>query len=155
MKLYNALIKKNKEGKIEDVVLLKEGFSGAAFLFSSFWFLYHKMWKEFLVLLAISLIFPILGSYSFLSGFDQVMLEIALLLIVALNANFWLAEDLKKRGYEFVGLIFGTDQVNAKVHFMKSLEGELETIEFGDAIINPKLHRKMMKLKRCEPYFNS
>jgi len=155
MKLYNALIQKNKEGKIEDVVLLKEGFSCAAFLFSSFWFLYHKMWKEFFALLATSIFLASLPKFVSLSGFDKVMLEIALLLIVALNANFWLTQNLKKRGYEFVGLIFGTDQVNAKVSFMKSLEGELETLEFGDAIINPKLHRKMMKLKRCEPYFNS
>lgn len=153
MKLYNALIKKNKEGKIEDIILLKEGFSCAAFIFSSFWFLYNKMWKESLVLMATSIFFTVFCASGSLSGFDETMLEISLLLIIALNANFWLAEDLKKRGYEFVGLVFGSDRVNAKMRFIKSLEGELDDIEFDDAIMNPKLHRKMMKLKKQEPYF--
>lgn len=124
MKIYSALIKKNHEGKIEDIALLKEGFSMTAFLFSAFWFLYHKMRKEFLVLLLANFVFAFAGKLNFLSGFDEFCLQIAFFFIVALNANYWLVDDLKKRGYEFVGVVFGSDAANAKMRFVENLKAE-------------------------------
>jgi hypothetical protein len=131
MKLYNALIKKNQEGKIEDIILLKEGFSMMAFLFSAFWFLYHKMRKESFILFAASFVFASAGKMNFLSGFDGFFLQMSFFFIVALNANYWLVDDLKKRGYEFVGLVFGTDAANAKMRFVASLKDDnlLDRIE--------------------------
>lgn len=145
MKIYNALIKKSREGKIEDVVVLKEGFSFPAFFFSGLWFLYHRMWHEFFVLLLIILLFG--SSNSLLSGFDKGFLQFAFFLIIALNANYWRCEHLKKNGYEFVGLVFGTDLDNAKLRFVSKYEVD-ENPEFADSILNPKLHRKMMKLQK-------
>ncbi len=124
MKLYNALIKKNFEGKIEDIILFKEGFSWMAFLFSAFWFLYHKMRKEFFVMLAANFVFAFAGKLNFLSGFDGVCLQIAFFFVVALNANYWLVDDLKKRGYEFVGLVFGNDLAEARKNFVVGLKDE-------------------------------
>ncbi|NBV06229.1 MAG: DUF2628 domain-containing protein [Proteobacteria bacterium] len=124
MKLYNALIKKNQEGKIAEVVLLKEGFSIWAFLFSAFWFLYHKMRKEFLVLLLVNFVFVFTKKLNFLSGFDNFFLEMAFFFIIALNANYWLVDAMKKRGYEFVGLVFGSDAANAKMRFVENLKSE-------------------------------
>jgi hypothetical protein len=134
MKLYNALIKKNFAGKIEDIVLFKEGFSMMAFLFSAFWFLYHKMRKEFLIMLVANFVFAFAGKYNFLSGFDEVCLQIAFFLVVALNSNYWLVDDLKKRGYEFVGLVFGSDAADARMRFVKNLEDEklLESVELAN-----------------------
>ena len=34
MKIYNVFIKEDKSGKIEDVVVLKDGFSLVAFIFT-------------------------------------------------------------------------------------------------------------------------
>ena len=124
MKLYNALIKKNQEGKIEDIALLKEGFSLTAFLFSALWFLYHKMRKEFLVLLLANIVFLYAGKLNFLSGFDKFCLEIAFFFVVAFNANYWLVDDMKKRGYEFVGLVFGSDAADAKLRFVENLQAD-------------------------------
>ncbi len=131
MKLYNALIKKNQTGKIEDIILLQEGFSIMAFLFSAFWFLYHKMRKEFFVLLAVNIVFVCFAKFNFLSGFDEFCLKMSLFFIIALNANYWLVDDLKKRGYEFVGLVFGSDSANAKMRFVENLKADhlLDSIE--------------------------
>jgi hypothetical protein len=155
MKLYNALIKKNKEGKIEDVILLKEGFSWLAFFFSIFWFLYHKMWKESFALLVVNFVFAALGTNAILSGFNKILVELLFTFVIALNANYWLVENLKTRGYEFVGLTFGDGCANAKMRFVKNLTDECksDSLEFGNSIINPKLHRKLTKLKKQEQYF--
>ncbi len=147
MKIYNALIKKTSEGKIEDIVLLKEGFSFSAFFFSGFWFLYHKMWKEFFVLAVINILFIFFAKIS--SDFDKASLEIAFLFIIALNANYWLCEHLKNKNYEFIGLVFGDNESSAKLRFIKNFEADYKVnpAEFDDSIMNPKLHRKMMKLR--------
>ncbi|MBP7710015.1 MAG: DUF2628 domain-containing protein [Rickettsiales bacterium] len=140
MKLYATLIEKNKEGKISDAVLLKEGFSFFAFLFGPFWFFYHKMWQEFFVLLALNIGLGLFGE------FDKILLEVALASIVALNANYWFGEHLKKKNYEFVGLVFGSDLTNAKLRFAANFGADISA--FDDSILNPKLHRKMRKLKK-------
>jgi hypothetical protein len=146
MKLYNALIKKNEEGKIADVVLLKEGFSFFAFLFSGLWFLYHRMWVEFLALILINITFAFLGNFS--SDFDKIFLEVAFIFILAINANHWLCDHLRKKNYQFVGLVFGTNCENAKLRFIKNFESD--SPEFDDAILNPKLYRKMTKLSKLK-----
>lgn len=95
-----------------------------AFLFSAVWFLYHGMRREFWILLAANFVFASAGKYNFLSGFDSIFLQIAFFFIIALNANYWLTEDLRKRGYEFVGLVFGKDSQDAKVRFVEGLRAE-------------------------------
>lgn len=132
MKLYSVLIKKNPAEKIEDVVLLKDGFSWLAFFFSGLWFLYFRMWKEVLVLIVVNVAFAFFAKIS--SGFDRALLEIAFIFMVALNANYWRAESLKKRGYEFAGLVFGANQIDAKLHFVDGLDAE-----FAETILNPKI----------------
>jgi hypothetical protein len=141
MKLYNALVKKNKEGKVEDVILLKEGFSVCAFLFSGAWFLYHKMWQEFLALLLINIVFIFLGN--FYSNFDRIFLQTAFIFIVAFNANYWLCSHLKKKGYELAGLFFGADCDDARLSFVKNFMVGSNSIlpEFDDLILKPKYRR--------------
>lgn len=149
MKLYNALIKKNNQGTIEDIILIKEGFSYPAFFFSGLWFLYHKMWKEFAVLALINILFAVSSKIS--SGFDKAALEFAFIFIIALNANYWFCEKLlKTKNYEFIGLVFGDNAANAKLRFIKNLEAdhEINQTEFDDSILNPKLHRQMLKLNK-------
>jgi len=147
MKIYNALIKKNKEGKIEDVILLKEGFSFFAFLFSVLWFLYHKMWSEFLAILLVNFLIAYMENFS--PAIDKILLEISFIFLVALNANYWLCEHLKKKDYNFVGLVFGRDQIHAKLRFLKNLKADSNP-EFDYSITNPKLHRKMLKLQKSK-----
>lgn len=144
MILYNTLLKKNSEGKIEDIILIKEGFSYSAFFFSGLWFLYHRMWKEFFSVALINILFVLFAKFS--SDFDKALLEIAFIFIIALNANYWLCEHLKKKGYEFAGLVFGKNSAEARLRFSKDFATDFE--EFDDAIINPKLHRQMSKLKK-------
>ncbi len=132
MKLYNVLIKKNPAGKIEDIVLLKDGFSWLAFFFSGLWFLYYRMWKEFLVLIVVNVAFVVFAKIS--SGFDRALLEVVFIFMVALNANYWRCEHLKNKGYELVGLVFGANRIDAKLHFVEGLEDE-----FSEAILDPKI----------------
>lgn len=132
MKLYNVLVKRNPAGKIDDIVLIKDGFSWLVFLFSGLWFFYHRMWKDLLVLIAVNFAFVFFAKIS--SSFDRVLLEFGFFFLVALNANYWRIDHLKKKGYELVGLSFGDGRVDAKVRFVEGIEDE-----FSEAILNPRI----------------
>lgn len=114
--LYSVFIKKNSDGKIDNVVFLKDGMSFYALLFNPLWFLYHKMWKEFFAMIAILLLlsttFP---AENFLGAF----LQIAFFLIVAFNCNYWLGEHLRKKDFTFAAMVFGKNISEAKVNFVR------------------------------------
>jgi len=137
MKLYNALVKKNESGKIEDIIMIKEGFSWKAFIFNGIWFIYHRLWREIIILFSISLIFVFFAKLS--NDFDKASLQLVLVFMVALNANHWLCDNLKKKGYEFVGIVFGSNNNNAKLRFVQKLQqNEFADDQFSDAFLNPK-----------------
>ncbi len=119
MKLYSALIKKNDEEKISDIVLLRDGFSLSAFLFSGLWFLYHRMWREFLVVLLVNVVITYCDKFS---TFDKVFLQLSLALLIAINANQWLVDHLRKHDHTIAGFALGGDKDEAKMQFITSMK---------------------------------
>jgi len=136
MKSYNILIKKNQNNKIDNIVLIKEGFSFYALVFSVFWFLYHKMYKEFAILLLVALSISVLGNLH--PDFDKVIIDILMSVIIAINANHWRENHLKKEGYEFVDVIFGKDKEEAQINFLNQTSINKLSKEF----IDPRSYRK-------------
>lgn len=153
MNLYNVLTLNNKEGKTDDVLFLKEGFSWLAFIFSIFWFLYHKMWKESFVLFIIGGAFVFFENSHILYGDNKFFIEILLDFIIALNANHWLCEHYVKKGYKFEGVVFAKNHAQARLRYVQNLDFYVKPSEFSDAILDPKMHRKLMKLEKQKPYF--
>ncbi len=119
MKTYSALVKKSDEGKISDIVLIKDGFSFFAFLFTAFWFLYHKMRKEFIILI----IFGVL--LSLFEGTNGILLQVAFSFVIAINANYWFCEYLTKEGYEFIGIFFGVNKEEALLKAVDEIKHEV------------------------------
>lgn len=120
MKLYNALVKKNNRGDIEDLVLVKEGYSFWAFLFGFAWFLYHKMWKGAITLIVVSAVLANLDSlylFNELGGNGKAILTIFFALIISINANYWLGAHLEKEGYSFAGTAFAKTAIEAQIRF--------------------------------------
>ena len=141
MSLYSIYLKKNnKDYKIEDVICLKDGFSWLAFFFGPFWFLYHKMLKEFLILVAVHIVFANLSQNNFLGNIDFFVLQIGFAILVAINANFWRALYLKKQHYQFASAIISSNCDLALVKFIShfSADKNYDFTKFSDAIINPK-----------------
>ena len=133
MQLYSALIKKNKQQEIEEVILLDEAFSFSAFFFGPLWFLYHKMWSEFFIfILTTSILENLIGKIC--PDFVKSLLEIILLILVAINAKYWLCQSLKKKKYDFIGAVFGKDHANANLRFIKNFKSDLElgSLKFYD-----------------------
>jgi hypothetical protein len=154
MSLYDVYLKKNnKDNKIEDVVCLKDGFSWLAFFFGPFWFLYHKMLKEFLILIAVNIVFVNLSQNNFLGNIDFFILHIGFVILVAINANFWRALYLKKKNYQFSSVIISGNCDLALVKFIScfNTDKNYDFAKFSDAIINPEVFYN----KSCLNFFKA
>ena len=118
MKLYNIFVKNNQENNIEDIKPVKDGFSYYAFLFTIFWFLHKKMFKETLYIILIYSLAIMLISSFFESS--RLAFEISFALLIGINANYLLEKSLQKKGYKFAGAQFGSDEQEAQLGFLKN-----------------------------------
>lgn len=119
MKLYNSYIKENKKGEIEDLIFVKSGFSFWAFFFSFLWFLYHKMFKATVTAFFLYIFLGWLITLYNPNDLDASIISISVSIIIAINANFWYAQYLEKKGYKFAGCVFGNSFRAAKLRFVE------------------------------------
>jgi hypothetical protein len=120
MKLFNIYVKKSENDSIEDLVVVKSSFSYLAFIFSFFWFLQHKMWKESLVFIVVNSFLALLFHKNFFGSFDFIIMEAGLLAIIGLNCGYWFEQNLLKNKYQFVGNVFGQNKDEAKLRFISN-----------------------------------
>ena len=120
MKLFNIYTKKSKNNPIEDLIAVGNCFSFSAFLFSFLWFLQHKMWKESITVLVINIIFGIVIHRGWFSSYDAIIIELGLLLIIGLNAQYWYEQNLLGQDYQFIGCVFGKNKDEAKLRFISN-----------------------------------
>jgi len=109
---YNALLKQNNYGKVEEFLLIKESsFSWSAFFFGFFWFLYQKMWQESLLYLVNICIILLLCQVLKINHFCLLML---FQIMASLNANNWKCNYLQnKLHYHYAGLFFANNDFEA------------------------------------------
>ncbi|MFA9387830.1 MAG: DUF2628 domain-containing protein [Methyloceanibacter sp.] len=99
------------------VAFVKEGFAWFALIVPALWLLYHRMWIELIVFLAV------LAGLQFAFGFDRLEQEpfswaaLALTILFAFEANDLRGAALQRRGYRFAGIASGSDQSDAERSF--------------------------------------
>lgn len=102
-----------RSGKIEDVVLIKEGFNFSAFLFGPVWLLYNKLWG----VLGIYIIFYLgviqLLEKNLIDFTQSFLLSITLHFYLGYIANDHLQKRLKLLRYELIQIIIGKNEDEA------------------------------------------
>ena len=139
MNLYKGLVKFDKDNKIEDVVVIDEGFSWGALILNPIWFLFHKMWLEFFLFLLIIIFFNWTSKF----GIYDFFMQASLIFMMALNSKSWYFDALTKRKkYCFMAMVFGTNATEAKIKFINQInlqnKENNEKIIFSDNLLNPK-----------------
>ena len=139
MNLYKALVKFDKDNKIEDVIVIDEGFSWGALILNPIWFLFHKMWLEFFLFLSILILF----NWTSRFGIYDFFMQASLIFMMALNSKTWYFDALTKRKkYCFMAMVFGANATEAKIKFINQInlqnKENNEKIIFSDNLLNPK-----------------
>jgi hypothetical protein len=109
-------------GDVERTIFVKEGFSGAAFLFSVLWALWYRMWIVAAALLAV---FAVMAALSTGLGIqEQVIgvLHLGIGLLFGLTAQDLRAASLRQAGYRETGLIVASNLEEAELKHLLSTQ---------------------------------
>lgn len=93
----------------EDIVVIREGFSWGAFLFTALWALWHRLWLAFLALAVLLLAVDTATELLGVSELIATAIGLAVSLLIGFQANDWRRRALERRGYVFAGVVAAQD----------------------------------------------
>ncbi len=109
MRFYSVHLRRHGLDPDRDIVLVKEGFSWPALLFSFLWALWHRLW---LAAAAIFLAVTTLNAAVYWlrpDALSQAALSLGLGVIVGYLGNDFRRRKLTKLGFAFAGAVSGDD----------------------------------------------
>ena len=106
-----------------DAVLVGEGFSFAAALFSPLWALANGLWRIAPVLLLVEIALGFLLSRAAPEDPSAVLILIAARLAIGFLANDWKRADLARRGYVMRGVVAARNRAAAEHRMLASARG--------------------------------
>ncbi len=98
--------------------LVREGFSVPALIFSVAWFLYHRMWRDALLLAVIITMVMVVVSGGDLGDITGNALRVVISLAVACFAQDMRRADLARKGYREVGIASGGNAEEAALEYL-------------------------------------
>ena len=105
MRIYLVHISTKVDERKQMPIILRDGFSCPAFLFTAVWAVWHKLWKQAVMII---LIWVAGGSFLHYLGAADFLYFLAFLgfaLMVGFIANGFLSKALCRRGFQLVGLV--------------------------------------------------
>ena len=101
-----------------EFIVIKEGFSWPAFIFTALWAIRHRMWLVFVLLLvtgmALELALVILGA----DNIATLSISLGYALLVGYGANDWWRWSLARRGTAQMGIISAINSETALHHYI-------------------------------------
>lgn len=104
----------------ERLAFVKEGFSWPAFLVPFLWLIYHRMWIELVLLLAVLVALPLLFGIDQRAEALVGWASFAVSLLFAFEANDLRTAALERRGYKLAGVTTGDSRDDAELSFFRS-----------------------------------
>lgn len=101
-------------GDAEKTAFVRDGFTFFAFLLPVFWFLYHRMWIEAALSLAVTLL---LGSLDAFGGPAIPLLSLLFAVIVGLEAPALRLWTLRRRGWTERGAVEADSEADAELRY--------------------------------------
>ena len=99
---------------LEEAVLVRDGFSGAAFAFSVVWFLVHRLWLAALLVLAGLVALQLVLALAGAGSFTRFLAGLLFAFLVGLEANSLRRWTLERAGRPAVDLVRAADRDEAE-----------------------------------------
>lgn len=120
MALYSVYVRQNADPLAhEKVRLIKSGFSWLAFAFPIIWLLFQRVWRWFLVVLALEIGLAVLIEKLGLPDWTLLLAGLVVMLFVGISARDWLGAALERRGFKMMGSFSGEDEDEAYAAFVR------------------------------------
>jgi hypothetical protein len=103
--IYMVHVSPDKGRSDPDPVLLKDGFSFFAFVFTGLWALWHRMWLVAALIFCGGGLLEVVLALSGSTDELRLIVRLAFCTIVGFGANDWLSAFLEKQGYDLAGVV--------------------------------------------------
>lgn len=117
MRIYTVHIDPTSADDDQGVVLIREGFSWGAALFTVLWALWRGLWGWAAILLAAAVALDFAAAWLGLGAIGVAAIQITFMLLVGFHGNDWRRARLMRRGYLFAGVVSGRDMSAAERRF--------------------------------------
>jgi hypothetical protein len=107
-----------RAGAIENILLIKEGFSFVAFLMSPLWSLYNRLWQVFAVYAIALLIIYQLFQFNIIDFTQSSLFMLTLHIYMGYVGNYFLQKRLTHMKYELIQIIAGRDKDEALLRLL-------------------------------------
>lgn len=125
LRIYTVHIKPEAKGSgVDKLRFVPEGFSWMAFLFSTLWLLYHRLWLAAGVLVAVNIATALLVERMGLDETSMGVLQFGVQLWIGYHAHDLLRSKLRRSGYITLALVSGENEMRAEQRFFDR-HGEL------------------------------
>jgi len=129
MALYSVYVRKSADPLAhEKIRLIKPGFSWLAFIFPVVWLLFQRVWRWFLVILAVEIGLVVLFEQFRLPEWSLLLAGLAVMLYVGISARDWLGAALERRGFRMMGSFSGEDEDEAYAAYVRRPKPRASTI---------------------------
>lgn len=118
MRVYTVHLRRFGLDPERDLVLVKEGFSWPALVFSVLWALWHRMWVAAAALVAVNAVLFGATHWIGLDAAGQLAIDVAVALIVGLVGNDLRRWSLGRAGYVEVDVVAGRNAEAAEQRFL-------------------------------------
>lgn len=115
--VYEPASDADLDARVAKVAFVKEGIAWLALFVPILWLIYHRMWLELVVYLAIFLSLPLFFGTDPAGREMAGWASLALTVVFAFEANDLRCWALRRRGFAFAGTTFGRDRVEAETRF--------------------------------------
>lgn len=116
-RFYAVYVKKDSKNSFDDTIIIKQGFNFYAFIFSTFWALYNRIWWLFLALALIE------GLVFYKTNLNPETVTITRLIMLTLQmwlgfeANDIKGKNLERKGYILLDVVSAQDETEANRRF--------------------------------------
>ena len=117
MRVYTVHLHRPLLEPERDVVLIKEGFSWPACLFSVLWALWHRLWLVALGLIAVQAVISGIAAAVGLDPAGDLVLSLGLAVIVGFVAGDLRRWTLSRAGFVEAGVVAGENAASAERRF--------------------------------------
>ncbi len=119
MRVYTVHVDPLSAADDAGAVLVRDGFSWPAALFSVLWALYHGLWEWALVLLVAGAAIGAAAVWLGLDPASQAVVEIGYMALVGWSAGDMRRVALARRGFRLIDVVVGDDLAAAEKRFFR------------------------------------
>lgn len=118
MKIYTVHCRRHGLNPDRDIVLVREGFSWAACVFSALWALWHRLWLIAAALFGVTLVMNAITHLFVADDATAMVLGAGVAILTGLFANDLRRWALERQGFADMGPVTGTSEDQAYARFL-------------------------------------